>query len=111
MAYLQGSCDSYFVESHDERGKPYREALRERERHVKRQTQLAIAEELSQIVSVEYYEDVLEHMESMEVRRLDTHTTCANADSIYSSKHYRMLPLSRSKQRFNGTCVHTCLTS
>ena len=76
MAYLQGSCDSYFVESHEERGRSYREALRERERHVKRQTQLAIAEELSQIASVEYYQDVLEHMEAMEVRHIDTSIPC-----------------------------------
>ena len=111
MAYVQGSCDGYFVESHDDRGRLYREALLERERHVKRQTQLAIAEELSQIVSVEYYQDVLEHMESMEVRRPDTHSTYVDTDGIHSSKHCLMLPRSRSKRRYNGTCVHTYLTS
>ena len=68
MAYPHESCDSYFVESNEDRGRSYREALRERERHVKQQTQLAIAEELSQLVSFEYCRDVVEHMEAMEVK-------------------------------------------
>ena len=91
MAYLHGYCDSYFVEPHDNRGKPYREALREREKHVKHQTQLAIAEEMSQLVSAEYCQDVLEHMEFMEVNRLHIHKSDAHADGLHSLKHYRML--------------------
>ncbi len=80
MAYIHGTCDSYFVESYEDRGHSYREILRERERHVKQQTQLAIAEELSQLVSAEYYQEVLETMEGMEVKRLSIHnnTTYAN---------------------------------
>jgi hypothetical protein len=76
MAYFHGACDSYFVEPHDERGQSYRESLRERERHVKHQTQLAIAEELSQLASAEYCQEILEAMESMEVQRLNLHEHC-----------------------------------
>lgn len=65
MSSFRQPCNSYFVESHD--GRMLRDELRERERHVKRQTQLAIAEELSQLASAEYRGDILAHMESMEV--------------------------------------------
>ena len=70
MAYYKQTCDSYFVESHDDREKRFRDELRERERFEKRQTQLAIAEELSQLASEEYLADTLAHMEDMEVKRL-----------------------------------------
>ena len=110
MAYPHGSCDSYFVESHEDRGRSYREALRERERHVKQQTQLAIAEELSQLVSFEYCRDVVEHMEAMEVKRAKAKYT-AHADDPHSSKHCQMLHRLKSKQRFSGSCVRTYLTS
>ena len=69
MAYHQQTCDSYFVESHDDREKRFRDELRERERFAKSQTQLAIAEELSQLASQEYLADILQHMEDMEVNR------------------------------------------
>ena len=67
MAYAHRPCDSYFLESHDGRRLSNREITRERERYLNQQTQLAIAEELSHLVSVEYCADVLEHMEAMEV--------------------------------------------
>ena len=70
MAYYRNQCDSYFVESHEIQEKRFREELRERERHQKWQTQLAIAENLSQLTSSEYRDDVLQHMETMEVKRL-----------------------------------------
>ena len=44
--------------------------MRERENHAKRQTQLSIAEELSQLASYEYRDQILEQMEIMEVKRL-----------------------------------------
>lgn len=69
MAYYQQTCDSYFVESHGDPEKRFRDELRERERFAKRQTQLAIAEELSELASHEYRTDILLHMEEMEVRR------------------------------------------
>ena len=68
MAYYQQPCDSYFVENHDDHEKRLREEMRERENFGKRQTQLAIAEELSQLASYEYRDDVLSHMEHMEVK-------------------------------------------
>ena len=68
MAHHQQTCDSYFVEAHTDREKRFREEMREHERFAKKQTQLDIAEELSQLASQEYREDVLKHMEFMEVR-------------------------------------------
>ena len=70
MAYYQQTCDSYFVESHDDREKRYLEEAKERERFAKRQAQLAIADELSQLASQEYRADILSHMEYMEVKHL-----------------------------------------
>lgn len=70
MAYYQQPCDSYFVESHDDRETRYRQQMRERESHTKRQMQLAIADELSQQASYEYRSQILEHMEMMEVNHL-----------------------------------------
>lgn len=70
MEYYRQSCNSYFVESHDDREKRFRDELRERELHAKRETQLAIAEELSELASYEYRDDILEHMGRMEVKRL-----------------------------------------
>ena len=67
MAYFAKPCDSYFVESHDNHERIIREGIRERERQKKCQTQAAIAEELSLMTSDEYREDVLQHMETMEV--------------------------------------------
>ena len=60
-------CDSYFIESHTDYDQQYREELREREKYFKRQRQLHIAENLSELASVEYREDILRHMEHMEV--------------------------------------------
>lgn len=71
MAYYRNQCDSYFVESHEDQEKRFREELRERDRRQKWQTQLAIAEDLSQLISCEYRDDVLQHMETMEVKRLE----------------------------------------
>lgn len=76
MAYYQQTCDSYFVESHEDREKRNRDEVNERERFAKRQTQLAIAEELSQLASHEYQSDILHHMEEMEVKRLAAQDQC-----------------------------------
>lgn len=72
MAYYQNQCDSYFVESHEGEENRFLEQLRERDRRQKWQTQLEIAEELSQLTSCEYRDDVLQHMETMEVKPLKT---------------------------------------
>ena len=71
MAFYQQPCDSYFVEFHDDREKRFREDLRKRERLAKHQTQIAIEEELSQLVSYEYRDDVVQQMEHMEVSRCE----------------------------------------
>ncbi|KAL2038303.1 hypothetical protein N7G274_008952 [Stereocaulon virgatum] len=66
MVYYQQPCDSYFVESHDDRETRYRQQMRERESHTKRQMQLAIADDLSQQASYEYRSQIIKHMEMME---------------------------------------------
>ena len=65
-----GFCDSYFVEGHEDDGGVYARAAAERERArgIARMRQKAIAEELSQLTADEYQEDILDHMEHMEVR-------------------------------------------
>jgi hypothetical protein len=57
-------CDSYFVESHDS---DYRIDAQEHAKFVARERQLAMAEELSRLASVEYQDDILSHMEQMDV--------------------------------------------
>ena len=67
MAYYAQPCDSYFVESHESQERIIRDGIRERERLRKHHTQAAIAEELSLLASDEYRDDILQHMERMEV--------------------------------------------
>lgn len=63
-----GQCDSYFVESHDEGIYAIRAEARERNRAIGRMQQRALAEELSRLTADEYQEDIMKHMEHMEVR-------------------------------------------
>ncbi|KAL9007515.1 MAG: hypothetical protein Q9173_007235 [Seirophora scorigena] len=71
MAYqARPVCDSYFVEAHDEHARSLRAERREHENMLKRQRQLAMAEDLSDQVSREYGADVLQHMERMELETL-----------------------------------------
>lgn len=60
-----GPCDSYFIEGDD--GRTAFLDPRERARLIARERQLAIAEDLSRAVAEEYQDDVLAHMEHMEV--------------------------------------------
>ncbi|KAI9825838.1 MAG: hypothetical protein M1832_000778 [Thelocarpon impressellum] len=62
-------CDSYFVES-DGGFLPTQLDARERARHLARERQLVIAEELSTVTSEAYQADVLRHMEHMELNTL-----------------------------------------
>jgi len=64
-----GYCDSYFVENHEDDDGIYVRAAAERERArgVAKLRQKALAEELSRTTAEEYQEDVLDHMEHMEV--------------------------------------------
>ena len=67
-----GYCDSYFVESHEDDDGLFARAAAERERarNVAKQRQKALGEELSRATQDEYLEDVLDHMEHMEVSGL-----------------------------------------
>lgn len=71
MAQFRPSCESYFVESHDERGRPTRNDRLEYIRRINLLTQGAIATELSQQARDDYLDDILHHMEKMEVSSLD----------------------------------------
>jgi len=70
MAYYAQPCDSYFVESHEDNARRYRDEWREHDRQAKQHVQIAIAEDLSVGLSSEYRDDVQQHMEKMEVRGL-----------------------------------------
>ena len=72
MAYYPQQCDSYFVDCDGDRGRRYRDLLREEERQAKRSVQVAIAEHLSNIDSKEYRSDHLRAMEEMEVSLIPT---------------------------------------
>lgn len=63
-----GHCDTYFVENHDDDDGFYARAAadRERSRALAKVTQRHMAQELSQLTSDEYIDDVLDHMEYME---------------------------------------------
>lgn len=65
-----GNCDSYFVEMEDEGLYALRQEQRERARAMARMQQRALAEELSKMTAEEYQEDILDHMEHMEVMLL-----------------------------------------
>lgn len=62
-----GYCDSFFVESDDEGVYARAAAERENARQLGKLRQKALAEELSRATAEEYQEDVLDHMEHMEV--------------------------------------------
>ncbi len=80
MAYYQQPCNSYFAECHEDREREHRDQVRDYERRAKRQTQVAIAEDLSRLASDEYREDILTHMEKMEVIASAQSTEHAYAD-------------------------------
>ena len=112
MAFYYGQCDSYFTESREDQEKRFQEESRERDRRQKRQTQLAIAEDLSQLTSCEYRDDVLQHMEVMEVKRREVQSLVPSVLTLtIRLEHCQMLPQSTSRQRSNGSCVRTSLTS
>lgn len=111
MAYHQsshryGNCDSYFVEE-DEGLYTMRAEARERARAVARMQQRALADELSRMTAEEYQEDVLDHMEHMEVRRLHPAAVAGTvvADSLHPARPRRCLtstPLT-SRPRSSGS--------
>lgn len=64
-----GYCDSFFVDNHDDEDGIYAKASADREkaRAIAKVHQRHMAQELSRMTSDEYLEDVLDHMEHMEV--------------------------------------------
>jgi hypothetical protein len=62
-----GQCDTYFVESQDDGVYAMRAEARERARVLAKSQQRSIAEDLSKITAEEYQEDIMDHMEYMEV--------------------------------------------
>lgn len=70
MAYYKETCDSFFSEHDEDSQRRRREAIRERERFAKQQTQRAIAEDLSRLTSYEYREDILRQMSQVEVSQM-----------------------------------------
>ena len=77
-----GHCDSYFVVSDEEEFNVVAERKREQTRSIARAHQRQLGLELSKITADEYQEDILDHMEFMEVRRnLLRDTAFANNDS------------------------------
>lgn len=64
-------CDSFFIESQDDEEEGLFEARRQAKQRLQQmnaETQYNMAEEMSRMVSEEYQEDILDHMEHMEVR-------------------------------------------
>ena len=65
-------CDSFFVENTEEEEDEglfeARRQARQRLQQINAETQYNMAEEMSRMVSEEYQEDILDHMEHMEVR-------------------------------------------
>ncbi|MCJ1313561.1 hypothetical protein MMC25_007240 [Agyrium rufum] len=74
MAFQYKPCDSYFVEGHDAqfdfRDQQSREKTQAMEKHIRKQRQLRLAENLSIIARDDYQDDHLLHMERMEVETL-----------------------------------------
>ncbi len=74
MSYLQSlntyqqPCGSYFVETDNHNVFAARVEEKERAKFIARERQLAIGEELSCQAKEEYQEEILSHMEQMEVR-------------------------------------------
>lgn len=109
------TCDSFFVESAEsERDGIYAaRKLRQDKARIDAETQMEIADEMSRMVSEEYQEDILDHMEVMEVSSPD------NGEGIVSlcalililqcrQKLCQMLLASTFKQRSSGSCDRTC---
>ncbi|PWW78539.1 hypothetical protein C7212DRAFT_343241 [Tuber magnatum] len=68
MAYQP--CDSYFVEDMEQDGVFAARRSRQEKARMDAETQMEIADEMSRMVSEEYQEDILDHMEVMEAETL-----------------------------------------
>jgi len=72
QAPAYGYCESYFVENHEDDDGTYARAAadRERSRMICKARQRQIAVELSQLTAEEYEDDILDHMEQMELETM-----------------------------------------
>lgn len=72
MAYPQqsqtryGNCDTFFIQSDDD-AYSLAERTRERARAIARAQHRQLGDDLSRLVAAEYQDDILDHMEYMEV--------------------------------------------
>ena len=82
MASYRPTCDSFFEESYDDAGRIQRAHALEQNRCFKREKQIAIAEELSELAKAEYQEDFLSHMEQMEVGRCGIRLRSSHANQF-----------------------------
>ena len=97
-----GHCDTFFTESEDDGIYAIRAEERERARAIGRMHQRALAEELSKATADEYQEDILDHMEHMEVGE------AALSLKLASLIFHRLRPCLMStqstfRQRFSGS--------
>ena len=69
-AYYYGRCESFFVESQDDGVFASHSRVREHAELVARERQFALADELTRLARAQYEEDIMEHLEDMEVRHL-----------------------------------------
>lgn len=67
-AFSYQPCASYFVQSQDDDTKMAYLDPRERVKMLHRERQLIVAEEMSKAVSDEYQQDIMAHLDHMEVR-------------------------------------------
>lgn len=108
------TCDSFFVESvESERDGIYAvRKLRQEKARIDAETQMEIADEMSRMVSEEYQEDILDHMEVMEVSGLNSGILFGlyplKLTLNFRPRLCQMSPASIFKQKYSGSCDHTC---
>jgi len=105
MAYQP--CDSYFVEDMEQDGVFAARRSRQEKARIDAETQMEIGEEMSRMVSEEYQEDILDHMEVMEVGDLPPYFIITFIILIrdYRPRPCQMLLVSTFKLKSSGSCV------
>ena len=111
-------CDSFFVEGseqeEDEGLFEARRQARQRMQQINAETQYAMAEEMSRMVCEEYQEDILDHMEHMEVSYpvfIQRHKPLYSYVyvlilTLNRARRFLMLPVLISRQKSSGLCDH-----
>lgn len=99
-----GYCDSYFVENHDDDDGIFARAAadRERQRQMAKVTQKHLGEELSHATAEEYQDDILRHMEHMEVSGIQYSYALLYLMQC-STRRCQIWLRSRFRPRFNGS--------